>query len=184
MTDRVPTTTPRESWSVETVLDHLLGLLEAADKRYEQRFLASEKALDLGFSGQKAAVDAAFSAQKDAINTAFSAQKDAINAALASADRAVSKAEMSSEKRFEGVNEFRAQLGDQQRTLMPRTEAEKLFGALAEKIAVLENFRTEMLSKGSGAKEGYGLAIGIVGLVLVLLSILSVGFALFSRLSP
>ena len=80
-------------------------LLDSYDRRYEQRHDASQKALE-----------AAFAAQKDAIEAAFTAQKEAINAALTAADRAVQKAEAAAEKRFEGVNEFRAQLGDQQRT--------------------------------------------------------------------
>ena len=42
----------------------------------------------------------------------FHAMKVAIDAALAAADRAVNKAEQSTEKRFEGVNEFRATLAD------------------------------------------------------------------------
>ena len=158
---------------IEAEIQDLKDLIVANDKRYEQRYEASQKALE-----------AALVAQKDAVKEAFAAQKEAISAALAAQDRAVSKAEMASEKRFEGVNEFRAQLGDQQRTLMPRVEAENRLGTMGEKISVLESFRTEMLSKGSGTKEGYGLAIGIVGLVLVLLSILSVGFVLFRRLRP
>jgi hypothetical protein len=170
-TARVPTSAPREGWSIETALDYLLALLAAHDKRYEQRFEASQKALD-----------AALTAQKEATWAAFAAQEKAINAALASAERAVLKAEVAAEKRFEGVNEFRAQLGDQQRTLMPRVEAENRIGAMSEKIGVLEGFRTEMLSKGSGAKEGYGMAIGLVGLVLTILSIISVGIILLSRL--
>jgi hypothetical protein len=70
--------------------EHIRDSLAACDLRYEQRFQASQKALDLGFAGQRAAVDAA-----------FAAQKEAINAALAAADRAVSKAELATEKRFE-----------------------------------------------------------------------------------
>jgi DNA-binding helix-hairpin-helix protein with protein kinase domain len=145
---------------IATLKEYLRDILAANDKRYEQRYEASQ----------------------NAVRDAFSAQTQAINAALASADRAVSKAEIAAEKRFEGVNEFRAQLGDQQRTLMPRTEAENRLNTLAEKIGVLEGFRTEQLSKGTGASEGYRLAIGVVGLLLVLLSIISVGILIFTRI--
>lgn len=145
-------------------------LLASYDKRYEQRYEASQRALE-----------AAFVAQKDAINAAFGAQKEAINAALAAADRAVSKAEASAEKRFEGVNEFRAQLGDQQRTLMPRTEAENRLSTLGEKVGVLEAFRTEMLSKGNGMQAGWAMAVGVAGVVLTILSIISVGIVVLTR---
>ena len=145
--------------------------IAAYDKRYEQRYEASQKALE-----------AALVAQKDAVKEAFAAQKEAINAALASADRAVSKAEVASEKRFEGVNEFRAQLGDQQRTLMPRAEAENRLGTLAEKVGILESFRTEMLSRGTGTKEGYGWAVGIIGFVLTILAVLGAVITLVSKM--
>jgi hypothetical protein len=151
--------------------DHIKDLMVAHDKRYEQRYEASQKALE-----------AALIAQKDAVREAFAAQKEAINAALASADRAVSKAENAAERRFEGVNEFRAQLGDQQRTLMPRVEAENRLSAMAEKLSVLEGFRTEVLSRGVGTQQGYGWAIGVIGLVLTVLTIISVGFVLLSRI--
>lgn len=142
--------------------EHAREMLTSYDRRYEQRHEASQKALDT-----------ALTAQKDAVKDAFSAQKEAINAALASADRAVSKAEVAAEKRFEGVNEFRAQLGDQQRTLMPRAEAEKTFNTLETSVRVLEGFRTEVLSRGTGAREGYGLAIGVVGVIVAVIGIIS-----------
>ena len=52
----------------------------------------------------------------------FLAMKTAVDAALLSSDRAISKAEQATEKRFEGVNEFREALADQSATLLPRTE--------------------------------------------------------------
>lgn len=167
---RVPTSSRSEGWSLETMLDHVLALIAAYDTRYEQRFDASQKALDAAFAAQKSAVDAA-----------FSAQKEAIIAALAAQDRAVSKAEAAAEKRFEGVNEFRAQLGDQQRNLMPRAEAEKLIQSLADKIGVLEGFRTEVLSRGTGAKEGWGYAVGVIGLVFVVLGIIAAVAAFLAK---
>jgi ferritin-like metal-binding protein YciE len=152
---------------------HIESLLMSYDKRYEQRHEAAQRALE-----------AALVAQKEAVREAFAAQREAINAALASADRAVSKAEIASEKRFDAVNEFRGQLGDQQRTLMPRMEAENRIASLAEKLAVLEGFRTEMLSKGTGSREGYAFAIGVIGVVLTILSVIGGGIALLSRIRP
>jgi hypothetical protein len=146
--------------------EYFLAIVTAYDKRYEQRFDASQKALEAALTAQKAAIDAA----------------------MASAERAVLKAEIAAEKRFEALNqqvlEFRGQLADQQRTLMPRAEAENRLAAMADKIGVLEGFRTEMLSKGIAKKEGYGVAVGIVGLVLTILSIASIVIVVLSRLSP
>jgi hypothetical protein len=67
---------------------------------------------------------------------------------------------------------------------MPRAEAENRLGTMLDKIGVLEGFRTEMLSKGIAKKEGYGVAVGIVGLVLTILSIASIVIVVLSRLSP
>jgi hypothetical protein len=153
--------------------EYVVDLLLAYDKRYEQRHEASQRALE-----------AALVAQKEAVKEAFVAQNAAINAALTSAERAVLKAENASEKRFEGVNEFRAQLGDQQRTLMPRAEYESQNNALKDRLGILESFRTEALSRGTGAKEGYGWAIGLVGVILALITIISVAVALLARLKP
>lgn len=147
-------------------------LIAAHDKRYEQRYEAQEKATDV-----------ALVAQKDAVREAFVAQKEAINAALASADRAVAKAEAAAERRFEAVNEFRAQLGDQQRTLMPRAEGESRLNALAEKIGVLEGFRTETLSRGVGTKEGWGQSASAVALVVSVLALLGMAIALLRNFS-
>jgi len=188
---RVPTTAkpsgPANGWSLETAIDYLLGLLNEKydhaiallvekdehtrtliagnDKRYEQRFDASQQALTVGFAAAKAAVDAS-----------FAAQKEAINAALAAADRAVSKAELATEKRFESVNEFRATLDNQQRTLIPRTEVDVTVRGLEEKITQvakqLDQLRSEragQVAERRGTKDGYGYAVGIVGFVIAMM---------------
>ncbi len=51
------------------------------------------------------------------------------------AENAVMKAENASEKRFDGVNEFRAALADQTASLMPRAEAEARIASVADKLA-------------------------------------------------
>jgi hypothetical protein len=147
--------------------EYLKDLMAAHDKRYEQRYEAQQKALD-----------AAFTAQKDAVTTAMVAQKESNSAGLSAQKEAVTKAETAAEKRFEGADRARLEQAEQQRTLMPRAEAEARLSAMGEKVGVLEGFRTEQLSKGHGAKEGYGYAIGLVGLVLVILSIISVAIML------
>jgi len=136
---------------------------DAADKRYEQRFEASQNAIVLGFAGQKAAVDAA-----------FAAQKEAINAALAAADRAVTKAELATEKRFESVNEFRGTLDNQQRTLIPRSEVDVLVKGLDEKISNLTKQMDQLQAERRGVVGGWGYAVGAAGLALTLFSLVMV----------
>jgi aspartyl-tRNA synthetase len=91
---------------------HYDSLIEEYDRRYAARFVASEQA----------------------VKDAFAAQEKAINAALAAQQAAVNKADVATEKRFDGVNEFRAQLGDQQRTYMPRAEVEVIARAITEAV--------------------------------------------------
>jgi hypothetical protein len=90
--------------------------------------------LDERYQAQTRALDAAFAAQQTAMRTALDAAEDAVKAALSSAEKAVAKAEVAAEKRFESVNEFRAQLTDQAATFVNRNEAEIRIGSLAEKL--------------------------------------------------
>jgi acylphosphatase len=145
---RVPTSHRPDTsgWSIETAIDHLLSvvnekdahvrtLIDGNDKRYEERFLASQKALELGLAGTKTE----------------------IGAALVSADRAVQKAEVATEKRFESVNEFRGTLDNQQRTLIPRSEVEVIKAGIEEKIAQLTKTLDEVRqsdARGGGAAAG------------------------------
>lgn len=144
----------------------------ATDLRYQQRFDASQKALELGFASQKTAVDAAFLSQQTAMKVAFEVAEKAVQAALAAADRAVSKAELAADKRFEGVNEFRGTLADQQRTLMPRSEVEVLMRSMYEKLNTLEKIVEAARAERVGLKGGYGYAIGVLGVLLTVMSII------------
>ena len=165
---RVPTSDrqSRGGWSLETAIDYLLAvisekhahtltLIAGNDKRYEERFAASQKALELGLAGQKSE----------------------ISAALNAADRAVLKAETATEKRFESVNEFRGTLDNQQRTLIPRSEVDVLVRGLEEKISsitkIIDGLQAESREQRSerrGVQGGWGYAVGAAGLIIALAS--------------
>jgi hypothetical protein len=149
---------PAGPWTVETVLTHLTALIEANDRRYEQRFIAQALATD---------------------------------AALAAAERAVLKAEASAERRFEGVNEFRSTLADQQRNLIPRAEVDVLIRGVVQQItalektldasvaerqaqiAALQKTQDSWTAEKRGVVGGWGYAAGVVGLVLAILGLAS-----------
>jgi hypothetical protein len=150
-------------WTVETLKEHFETLLEAYDLRYGQRFIAQELAV------------------KDALV----GQEKAVTAALVAADRAVAKAETAAEKRFESVNEFRAQLKDQQIGLLSRAEADAEFRAIreiitsqAKEIAALREYRSETGGRGQGIDNSWRYLVSGVGLMLTLLTIGSILFAL------
>jgi len=154
-------TRPTSDWTVTTLKEHFDALLAENDRRYQQRAVTQEQAI------------------KDALT----AQKEAIAAALAAADRAVAKAEGAAEKRFEGVNEFRGQLADQQRTLMPRQEADAEFrairGEMNASISAINDKLSEMAERmnrsegrSTGLNAGWIYLIGGIGLVGTILGII------------
>lgn len=104
----------------------LRDLLREVDRRYEQRFIAQENAVGLALTR----VDKEFHEHIAQVRTET-------HAALEAADKAINKSESATEKRFESVNEFRAQLADQTRTFMPRTESISRHDRSAEQIEAL-----------------------------------------------
>jgi len=89
-----------------------------------------------------------------------------------SAAQALEVALTASERRFDNVNEFRAQLGDQQRTFIPRVEVEKSFLAIDDRLKKLEAADQETHGHGSGIKDGWGWAVGGIMFVIALGSFL------------
>lgn len=88
-------------------------------------------------------------------------------------EKAVDKANVASEKRFDGVNEFRKTLSDQTATFIPRAETEQRLSALAEKITA----QAERISAAENLKQGAELTVGkMVTIVGVSVSVL--GFVL------
>jgi hypothetical protein len=123
-------------------------------------------------------VDVRFEAQEKAVAAALAAQEKAVAAALAAADRAVAKAEVAAEKRFEGVNEFRATLSDQARTLMPRSESEQAIKTLTEKLDILTARVNARDERGVGMGQGWALLIAAAGFISAVIAIL---YATFGR---
>lgn len=71
---------------------------------------------------------------KEQFQDQITSAQSALRAAFDSSEKAITKAEESNEKRFQSVNEFRAQLADQQKTFVVKDEAEFKFTALEKKL--------------------------------------------------
>lgn len=175
---------PASAWNIDSLKEHLNSLIETNDRRYGQRFdelrsalltqnEAQQAAIQAALAAAEKAVTAAFAAQQTAMQTALTSAEKAVNAALEAAERAVLKAEAASEKRFEGVNEFRETLADQQRTLLPRAEAEIRFHALDERLAQLATRQDKSEGAKSGSRDGWGWAVAAISLVVTLLAFAS-----------
>lgn len=90
----------------------------------------------------------------------FKAQEKAVEAALASAREAVEKAEAAAEKRFESVNEFRAQQKDLMSTFLPRSE----FDALRSRFETMEG-------RASGIAGSWAFLVAAVGVVIAVVAV-------------
>ena len=108
-----------------------------------------------------------------AMNAKFESVTQATNSALAAADKAINKSDIAVEKRLDSVNEFRAALTDQQRTLMPRSEVEILIKGVESKTDSNEKRIITLESKGVGVGQGWGIAVGVIGLVAAVIAIIS-----------
>lgn len=99
-------------------------------------------------------------------------------------EEAIEKANAATEKRFEGVNEFRAQLSDQSRTFMPRTETEVLMRSIGDRIDVITKLvevntraiatiNASRVGQQEGSRAvwgwiagGFGLLFGIIAAIM------------------
>jgi hypothetical protein len=95
-----------------SIREYLVSIIEERDRLYDTRFKAAEVAVSAALAAQEKSVTAAFTASEKAIVKAEDAQKDYNNRS----------------------NEFRGQLDDQAKTLMPRNESQTLFRAYDEKL--------------------------------------------------
>ncbi len=128
-----------------------------------------------------------FTSEHEWMATSLKAQNDAVVLAMEAASKAVIKAEAASEKRFDAVNEFRATLADQQRTLMPRSEAEVRLNSMAEKMDSLAKSLTirldaivadviEIRATRKGFGEGWGVVVGALSLIVAAIAV-AISFA-------
>ncbi len=104
----------------------------------------------------------------------FRAMDEKTSLALTSSEKAVTKAEAATEKRFEGVNEFRAALADQAGLMFPRKEAEARFLEMEKKEESLSmelGKLREAMSAGAGGRSALSErethSRWIIGLVVV-----------------
>jgi hypothetical protein len=73
-----------------------------------------------------------------------------------------------SERRLDGMNEFRAALNDAQKTYITRTEAMAAIDRNAEDIKQVTDRVNTSEGRGRGLKDGWGWLIGIIGLGIAL----------------
>ena len=107
------------------------------------------------------------------MGAAFAAQEKAIAAALAAVKEATERFAAAFESRMANTNEWRQSVDDKDRLFMPRKEAEAISEALKEKIDTLTLSFREQRSNSSGVSVGWAMAVGVVGLIGIIVSIVS-----------
>ena len=90
-----------------------------------------------GLTARITALEKMLDEREDRTKERFAAMERSVNIAMVASDRAVTKAEDATNKRFEGVNEFRQTLADQASGLMPRNEYTVQHKSLQEKVDAL-----------------------------------------------
>jgi hypothetical protein len=177
-------------WTVDTLHAHMQRQINDMRSSLDERNTAYVRmiddmrtALDERYATQTKALDAALIAQQTAMQTAFTAADKAVAAALEAAEKAVGKAETAAEKRFDAVNEFRQQLGDQASTFVGRAEYDANTLRLTERLQDLTDRFTRTQGQAAGAIDSrteQRLNIGqalvaasvVIGVIAVIVTIL------------
>jgi len=123
--------------------------LSSADvslKEYLERLIDERDRRLVGVIDERNAhYDTRFKAAETAVAAALAAQEKATASNFAANEKAIVKAEDAQREYNIRSNEFRGQLDDQAKTLMPRNEADTRFTAMAEKIDTLQVSMDEKL---------------------------------------
>jgi hypothetical protein len=88
----------------------------------------------------------------------FTDLETALRAALAASERAIAKAEAATERRFEGVNEFRQTLSDQAATFVTRAESTATIAHVTERVQEL----TDRVNRTEGRAGGVSASVALL----------------------
>ncbi len=145
-----------EGWNIDTLKEYVSALINSNDRRYQESFAAA----------------------KEAVAAALAAQKELTNAAFASSEKAITKAEEAQRDYNVRSNEFRGQLDDQAKTLMPRTETNVLMQAQNERISDHGKQIETMLMRlttldtaGATKSDSKGNNMTVIGLICTVVSV-------------
>ena len=126
-------------------------------------------------------------AERERVDARFKAIENAVSTAFSESQKAITKAEIATEKRFEGVNEFRLTLSDQAAQFVTRdtlaATAEKLQAGIDRNHTDQEQF-ARRLETMSGETQGsritkaslysaLGLGIGAISVIVVIVTYIS-----------
>lgn len=162
-------------WTVRTLKAYIEAILEeqrrainTADAEREKSAQIVREALSQQISAADAALAQHIGEQIRQVRQVIELNGRAVDAAFAASEKAILKAETAAERRFESVNEFRAQLADQTQTFMPREVAEAKIGDLAKKIDDLGKRANIDAGRASGVTASVGMMVAAAGILISL----------------
>ena len=126
--------------------------------------------------------DVRFRAAEAAVGAALAAQEKGTNAAFAASEKAIVKAEDAQKEYNIRSNEFRGQLDDQAKTLMPRPETMSLLKNMDDKANSIRNelnsridtSNKEIAGLRESRSEGGGKSIGMREVVAYVIAAISI----------
>lgn len=164
-----------EAWTLATLKAYFEAILREQRLAIEMATEEREKAAQIlreGLVQQIASGDSALELhiadQVQQIQTVISMGSEQVNAAFASSKEAILKAETATERRFESVNEFRAQLNSQTQSFMPREVAEAKLAEVNKKVDELTARINTGQGKSAGVTASIGLMIAVSGVALAI----------------
>lgn len=163
-------------WTLHTLKSYFEAILREQRQATEMASTEREKAAQILREGLAHQIDSGDRAlehhiqeQVRQIRTIIDMGSAQVRAAFDASEKAILKAEVATERRFESVNEFRAQLASQTASFMPREVAEARLAEIATKVE--ETTRrldtTQGKSAGISATVGLMIAVSSVGIAIV-----------------
>ena len=147
---------PDVEWTLATLKEYLLATMQRNDEKYT---IISEN-------------------QRRSVVDALAAQKELTAAANAASEKAILKSEEAQREYNVRSNEFRGQLDDQAKTLMPRIETENRFttimSTIKENRVTIDKIGerlTAIEANGTGMHNMWGYVAGAIGLVAIVVTL-------------
>jgi tetrahydromethanopterin S-methyltransferase subunit G len=175
---------PIQTQDVVTLKEFLLGIINDYDRKAEVRFNSIDKRLEDVTQTIKELLQTTVMNTKEVLETATNHTRDAlasanasiaamginvetrVNMALAASKEAILKAETAVEKRFDALNEFRAQSAEQQATFVRKAEVDIRFDALEKKLDAAVAMLQHSKGKEVGSSTVWGIVIAVCGLLI------------------
>jgi len=181
-------------WTLYSIFEHFTTLLQETDLRYNQRFIAQEKAMQVALDEKQKEIDTAFRSHEKLTESQFKAIEEKAELSYNGLDKkidvsnetqkgnqpkhnknsnnkAIEKVEIATEKRFESVNEFRQTLSDQTKTFITRSEAMQAVGSNVEKIDDLKSRMDRLEGRSGGTNASWMMIVQTVAMVAGLIAI-------------